>query len=153
MPQKSWGYLLLQDYGEKEMIRLAFGPETLLQNLIFQAKTQLGFPSSTPSTPSSAFIHSSRPSPLCISSSRVPNNNGFDIASSSSPSWPLLSPNSTTSLSYASVVNGAGNINASSTPFQPTASLSKAFSYSNNNDNANDLVDEYELQDRFFLSQ
>ncbi|KAJ6691980.1 RNA-BINDING (RRM/RBD/RNP MOTIFS) [Salix purpurea] len=146
---KIMGYLLLQDYGEKEMIRLAFGPETLLQNLIFQAKTQLGIPSSTPSTPSSAFIHSSRPSPLCISSSRVPNNNGFDIASSSSPSWPLLSPNSTTSLSYASVVNGAGNINASSTPFQPTASLSKAFSYSNNNDNASDLVDEYELQDRF----
>ncbi|KAG5238387.1 zinc finger CCCH domain-containing protein [Salix suchowensis] len=146
---KIMGYLLLQDYGEKEMIRLAFGPETLLQNLIYQAKTQLGIPSSTPSTPSSAFIHSSRPSPLCISSSRVPNNNGFDIASSSSPSWPLLSPNSTASLSYASVVNGAGNINASSTPFQPTASLSKAFSYSNNNDNASDLVDEYELQDRF----
>lgn len=149
---KIMGYLLLQDYGEKEMIRLAFGPETLLQNLILQTKTQLGFPSNTPSTPSPAFIPSSRPSPLYISSSRIPNNNGFDITNSSSPStnsWPLLSPNSTTSLSYASVVNGASNINAGSTPFQPTVSLSKAFSYSNNNDNANDLVDEYELQERF----
>ncbi|CAK7331112.1 unnamed protein product [Dovyalis caffra] len=149
---KIMGYLLLQDYGEKEMIRLAFGPETLLHNLILQAKTQLGFPSNTPSTTSSPFVPSSRPSPLSISSSRITNSNGFDITNPSSPStnsWPFLSPNSTSSLSYASVVNGTSNINASSTPFQPTISLSSAFPFSKNNNSANDLVDEYELQDRF----
>ena len=37
---KIMGYLLLQDHGDREMIRLAFGPETLLHNLILQAKTQ-----------------------------------------------------------------------------------------------------------------
>ncbi|GMN26208.1 hypothetical protein TIFTF001_001223, partial [Ficus carica] len=46
---KIMGYFLIQDYGEKEMIRLAFGPETLLQNLILKAKTHLGIlPKSLP---------------------------------------------------------------------------------------------------------
>jgi hypothetical protein len=147
---KIMGYLLLQDYGEKEMIRFAFGPETLLHNLILYAKTQLGFLSNK--TSSSPFIPSSRPSPLSIPSSRITNNNGFDITNPCSPStssWHFSTPNSTSPLSYASVVNGASSINASSTPFQPTVSLSNAFPYSNNNSSASDLVDEYELQDRF----
>ncbi|KAL3611294.1 hypothetical protein D5086_002314 [Populus alba] len=147
---KIMGYLLLQDYGEKEMIRFAFGPEKLLHNLILYAKTQLGFLSNK--TSSSPFIPSSRPCPLSIPSSRITNNNGFDITNPSSPStnsWHFSSPNSTSPLSYANVVNGASSINASSTPFQSTVSLSNAFPYSNNNSSASDLVDEYELQDRF----
>ncbi|KAH9295296.1 hypothetical protein KI387_038884, partial [Taxus chinensis] len=39
---KIMGYLLLQDHGEKEMIRLAFSPETLIQSLIVKAKKDLG---------------------------------------------------------------------------------------------------------------
>ncbi|OVA15105.1 RNA recognition motif domain [Macleaya cordata] len=39
---KITGYLLLQDYGEREMIRLAFGPDNLIQSLINKAKTELG---------------------------------------------------------------------------------------------------------------
>ncbi|KAK9049344.1 hypothetical protein SSX86_031687 [Deinandra increscens subsp. villosa] len=35
------GYLLLQDHGEREMIRLAFGPDNLIHNLINKAKTHL----------------------------------------------------------------------------------------------------------------
>ncbi|XP_077230368.1 zinc finger CCCH domain-containing protein 53-like isoform X2 [Tasmannia lanceolata] len=44
---KIMGLLLIQDCGEKEMIRLAFGPETLLHSLIFKAKKELGLLSSS----------------------------------------------------------------------------------------------------------
>ncbi|XP_038703251.1 zinc finger CCCH domain-containing protein 18-like [Tripterygium wilfordii] len=36
------GYLLLQDYGEREMIRLAFGPDNMIRSLVNKAKTDLG---------------------------------------------------------------------------------------------------------------
>ncbi|XP_039054201.1 zinc finger CCCH domain-containing protein 18-like isoform X2 [Hibiscus syriacus] len=35
------GYLLLQDHGDRDMIRLAFGPDTLLHSLIHKAKSEL----------------------------------------------------------------------------------------------------------------
>lgn len=36
------GYLLLQDHGEREMIRLAFSPDNLIYSLINKAKSDLG---------------------------------------------------------------------------------------------------------------
>ncbi|KAL7584069.1 hypothetical protein Lser_V15G45590 [Lactuca serriola] len=46
------GYLLLQDHGEEEMIRLAYGPDNLIHSLINKAKTHLNLPSnSTSPTP------------------------------------------------------------------------------------------------------
>ncbi|KAJ0231210.1 RNA recognition motif domain-containing protein [Hirschfeldia incana] len=39
---KIMGLLLLQDHGEKEMIRLAFGPETLVRSVILKTKKELG---------------------------------------------------------------------------------------------------------------
>ncbi|CAK9180415.1 unnamed protein product [Ilex paraguariensis] len=39
------GYLLLQDHGEREMIRLAFSPDNVIQSVINQAKTKLGLAS------------------------------------------------------------------------------------------------------------
>ncbi|KAK6934553.1 RNA recognition motif domain [Dillenia turbinata] len=36
------GYLLLQEHGEHEMIRLAFGPDRLIHSLIYKAKIELG---------------------------------------------------------------------------------------------------------------
>ncbi|KAK8543376.1 hypothetical protein V6N13_136112 [Hibiscus sabdariffa] len=88
---KIMGYLLIQDQGEKEMIRLALGPEALIHSLILKAKTHLGLSISnppTPSTPSSPSPFSSRPSPLSI-----PGNasNVFENQS----------------LSYAGIVNGS----------------------------------------------
>ncbi|KAG8638306.1 zinc finger CCCH domain-containing protein 53 [Manihot esculenta] len=147
---KIMGYLLLQDHGDKEMIRLAFGPESLLHNLILQAKTHLGLTSNTPTT-----LSTSRPNPLSISSSRITFNNGFDVTNPSPPSsnsWPILSPSSTTSsLSYASVVNGTTNAGSSS--ISSNMSLSNAFPHYNssntNNNSSNDLIDEYQLQDHF----
>ncbi|KAE8677213.1 Zinc finger CCCH domain-containing protein 55 [Hibiscus syriacus] len=100
---KIMGYLLIQGHGEKEMVRLAFGPEALIHSLILKAKTHLGLSISsppTPSTPSSPLPFSSRPSPLSIPSNV---SNGFE-----SPS-----------LSYASLVNGSstGNISSSCNEF------------------------------------
>ncbi|KAJ4975883.1 hypothetical protein NE237_000989 [Protea cynaroides] len=39
------GYLLLQDHGDREMIRLAFGPDNLIHSLINRAKAELGLSS------------------------------------------------------------------------------------------------------------
>ncbi|PON80719.1 Splicing factor-like protein [Parasponia andersonii] len=36
------GYLLLQEHGERDLIRLAFGPDNLIYSLINKAKTELG---------------------------------------------------------------------------------------------------------------
>ncbi|XP_065875491.1 zinc finger CCCH domain-containing protein 18 isoform X2 [Euphorbia lathyris] len=49
------GYLLLQDHGEREMIRLAFSPDNLICSLITKAKSHLGLnkpPVSSPISPS-----------------------------------------------------------------------------------------------------
>ncbi|XP_028101188.1 putative protein TPRXL [Camellia sinensis] len=94
------GYIFIQEPGEKEMIRLACGPETLLLSLISQAKTRLGLSSntsSTPSTPSSPSPfnpmsnpnNNNRPNPFLQSSPRIIiSNNGFHMNPSSSPSSP-----------------------------------------------------------------
>ncbi|KAL5197127.1 hypothetical protein ABZP36_000639 [Zizania latifolia] len=84
---KIMGFLLIQDHGEKEMIRLAFGPEALLQTVMAKARKELGLlPASGPGTPTSvtaaaAAAHSpfmlsrqnsgrcgTAPSPLSVSS-------------------------------------------------------------------------------------
>ncbi|KAI4382976.1 hypothetical protein MLD38_008864 [Melastoma candidum] len=69
---KIMGLLLVQDHGEKEMIRLALGPHSLLQSLVVNSRKELCLPpptspASTPSTPSppSPFLPS--PQPLSIS--------------------------------------------------------------------------------------
>lgn len=51
---KIMGFLLIQDHGEKEMIRLAFGPEALLHTVMAKARKDLGLlPSPGPGTPTS----------------------------------------------------------------------------------------------------
>ncbi|XP_038879076.1 zinc finger CCCH domain-containing protein 55-like isoform X2 [Benincasa hispida] len=117
---KIMGFLLIQDLGDKELIRLAFGPETLLHSLILKAKAHLGFPlnssSSTPSSPSplNPIARPLNSNPFSQSSPRIPNN-GFDLSKNpSSPSttssWSLsgisnnvISPKSSPLLSYDSI--------------------------------------------------
>ncbi|XP_050937635.1 zinc finger CCCH domain-containing protein 46-like isoform X1 [Cucumis melo] len=117
---KIMGFLLIQDLGDKELIRLAFGPETLLHSLILKAKAHLGFPlnssSSTPSSPSplNPIARPLNSNPFSQSSPRIPNN-GFDLTKNpSSPSttssWSLsgitnnvISPKSSPLLSYDSI--------------------------------------------------
>lgn len=69
------GYLLLQDHGEREMIRLAFGPDNLIHSLINNAKNHLKLTSNTTTGPDipihfTPFSPSPRHSPLTI---QVPN--------------------------------------------------------------------------------
>ncbi|KAJ0054319.1 hypothetical protein Pint_01857 [Pistacia integerrima] len=45
------GYLLLQDHGERDMIRLAFSPDHLIHSLIIEAKSKLGLCKSAVSPP------------------------------------------------------------------------------------------------------
>ncbi|XVE78933.1 hypothetical protein DITRI_Ditri14bG0017900 [Diplodiscus trichospermus] len=152
---KIMGYLLIQDHGEKELIRLAFGPEALIHSLILKAKSSLGLSISnppTPSTPSSPSPFSSRPRPLSIpSSSRlasVNTTNGFEISNVSSPStntWPLLShrpisPSSNSALSYASIVNGTSNVANGSGSLPSIASCGHTC-------NDNEFIDDYQFQD------
>ncbi|KAL6205075.1 hypothetical protein ACLB2K_022339 [Fragaria x ananassa] len=118
---KIMGYLLIQDQSEKEMIRLAFGPETLLHNLIINAKTQLGLVHSK--TPS--FNPISRPNPLSLSSSPTSN-----LWSLSNP----ISPSSTCSPSYANVVSKSTNL--------ASGSLSPSI---NDSSSATELVDNFQF--------
>lgn len=55
------GLLLIQEHGEKEMIRLAFGPESLLLSVVLNARKDLGLLS--PSSPSSVFLLGRQSSP------------------------------------------------------------------------------------------
>ncbi|XP_022930497.1 zinc finger CCCH domain-containing protein 55 [Cucurbita moschata] len=93
---KIMGFLLIQDLGDKELIRLAFGPETLLHSLILKAKAHLGFSlnssSSSSSTPSS-------PSPL-NPIARPSNTNPFSQSKN-----PSSSPSSTSSWSFSGITN------------------------------------------------
>ncbi|GAB4827789.1 hypothetical protein Ancab_034675 [Ancistrocladus abbreviatus] len=111
---KIMGLLLIQDHGEKEMIRLAFGPENLLHSVVVKARQELGISSNTSSTPSTP----SSPSPffntngnplslsrqnLASSTSRFISSNGLKIPSSLAVSS-LPSPSSVTSPSWCASV-------------------------------------------------
>ncbi|PSR90169.1 Zinc finger CCCH domain-containing protein [Actinidia chinensis var. chinensis] len=158
---KIMGYIFIQDPGEKEMIRLACGPEAMLLSLINTAKTQLGISSnisSAPSTPSP--FNPSRAIPFPQSSPRViiPNN-GFHMNpfSPSSP-WsvsgfsdhhhhrsPHMSPRPASTLSYAAVVNG--NSNPATGSFSPSTSPSFSHPPFYSNNTCSDLNDDYNLFD------
>ncbi|KAL4578643.1 hypothetical protein LXL04_014770 [Taraxacum kok-saghyz] len=114
---KIMGYILIQDQGENEMIRLAFGPENLLASVIKQAKALIDISSNTSSAPSSPSPFTHQRSPRII----IPNN-GFHHMNppplsphspwSSSGSFPDRR-SSPRAASYASVVNGGGGSSAS----------------------------------------
>ncbi|XP_057790189.1 zinc finger CCCH domain-containing protein 22-like [Salvia miltiorrhiza] len=106
---KIMGYILIQDQGEKEIIRLAFVPDSILLSYINQAKACLGI------TPSSKPFSSPR--------ILIPNN-GFHFSnpspSRSSPT-PTLSPSPSPSprpFSYAAALNGStANANSPASSF------------------------------------
>ncbi|CAA0805820.1 Zinc finger CCCH domain-containing protein 46 [Striga hermonthica] len=78
---KIMGYILIQDQGDKEMIRLAFSPDPLLLSYISRAKARLGFPSncrsSNPPPPFSNPALPSTPFPENSPEVVVPNSGGF----------------------------------------------------------------------------
>ncbi|XP_057515186.1 zinc finger CCCH domain-containing protein 46-like [Amaranthus tricolor] len=152
---KIMGYILL-NHGEKDMIRFAYGPETIIISIVNRAKNDLGLSSNTSSSsmvsPTSNPIAISRPNPLSLplSSPRLANN-GFNPSSPSSPSlWSHLSPNNGSNPSYAAVVNGscsAHNGSFSSSIGSPQIGFSGNNS-SNNGNRENFMDDFHHLQDQ-----
>ncbi|XP_040991716.1 zinc finger CCCH domain-containing protein 53-like isoform X1 [Juglans microcarpa x Juglans regia] len=153
---KIMGLLLIQDHGGKEMIRLAFGPEALVQSVILKARKDLGLtsnPPSAPSTPSSPspFLSSNQLSVSRQSSSPTRLLGGINLppppltipntSSVSSASWSalsevqnpddLISPNNLTVGSFSS---SSMNTSASSLPFYGSG--------------ATDMIDDFQLQDQ-----
>ncbi|CAH8303574.1 unnamed protein product [Eruca vesicaria subsp. sativa] len=58
------GYLLLQDFEEKDLMHLALGPESVLHSVVLKVKTHLGLLTNTlsaPSTPPSPYLISPPP--------------------------------------------------------------------------------------------
>ncbi|CAI9764997.1 unnamed protein product [Fraxinus pennsylvanica] len=122
---KIMGILLLQDHGEKEMIRLAFGPESLIHSVILKARKDLGLASSnTPSTPSSP------PSPfgnsLSLSTSWA-NSSFSDFQTQDDLTSPGSAP-----VAYNATTPSA--MNSAAPPFYATGEV--------------DLIDELHLQDQ-----
>lgn len=58
------GYLLLKDYGDREMIRLAFGPDSAIHSLIGEAKAALPGLALSPRPPALTPMHAVPDSPL-----------------------------------------------------------------------------------------
>ncbi|VVA98917.1 unnamed protein product [Arabis nemorensis] len=112
------GYLLLQDLGNRDLMRLALGPETLLQSVCLKAKSALGLGSSSASNPLSGPINIHRHSP---------RGNGF----SRNP----LSPSVNTPGSNPSMI---------SSPFQASSSLFASDCGDSSGGNG-DLLDEQQL--------
>ncbi|CAI8596092.1 unnamed protein product [Vicia faba] len=131
---KIMGLLLLQDHGEKEMIRLAFGPESLLHSVIFKARNELGLalnsPSTTPQSPSP--FSSSNPVSISRQNSNSNSNSNSSRVLNSGMTLPLnLSIPNPSSSSWA---DDSSSMNTSS-PFYGNGGVS-------------DSIDEFHLQDQ-----
>ncbi|KAI9398622.1 hypothetical protein POPTR_003G204300v4 [Populus trichocarpa] len=142
---KIMGLLLIQDHGEKEMIRLAFGPEALVHSVILKARKELGLSSPTnlstsPSSPS--HLYSSNPIAISRQNSSSTSRLGFNIP----PSLAIPNPSSNNSSSWSDLPNpddlmispNDSSLNPASVPF-----------YANGvRGGESDLMDEFQLQDQ-----
>ncbi|XP_075510990.1 zinc finger CCCH domain-containing protein 23-like [Primulina tabacum] len=139
---KIMGVLLIQDHGEKEMIRLAFGPESLLHSVILKARKELGLVSSiSPSTPpppstfSNPLSTLSRQNSCSSASSRVLG--GLNLPSPLSISSSFSDFQSSDDLiSPGGYINGSSpsTMNSAATPFYTSGEV--------------DLIDELQLQEQ-----
>ncbi|KAL6505390.1 hypothetical protein OROGR_025208 [Orobanche gracilis] len=140
---KIMGYILIQDQGDKEMIRLAFSPDAILLSYINQAKARLGFTSNTPSPnpfshPISPNGHFRQNPPRIM----IPNNHSFHLSNPSSPMTAAFQRTRPRPISYASVTNNsyfATNTSPNSGPDSPSLHF-----YGSKNNN-NGFGDEYQL--------
>lgn len=153
---KIMGLLLIQDHGEKEMIRLAFGPEALVHSVILKARKDLGLPSnnspSTPSTPSSS------PSPF-LSTNPITISRQNSSSNSTSSRLSLTIPNpSSSSATWAALSDQLQNPNDLISPNNNLAPLggssssstmnSSSLPYYGNGVTTHDVIDDFQLQDQ-----
>ncbi|XP_027909534.1 zinc finger CCCH domain-containing protein 22-like isoform X2 [Vigna unguiculata] len=137
---KIMGLLLLQDHGEKEMIRLAFGPEALVHSVIVKARKELGLPLNSPPTPStppspSPFLPRQNSTSSRLSGINLPPALTIPNPSSTSSSWPTMSELQTPDglMSPNNLVVGSS-----------TSSSSLSF-YANG---GSDPIDDFQLEDQ-----
>ncbi|KAL8154956.1 hypothetical protein AgCh_000358 [Apium graveolens] len=129
------GLLLIQDHGEKEMIRLAFGPESLVHSVIVKARNDLGLfscknsPLSSPSTPCS---------PLPFSRQNSSNSRGFSGVNLPSP---LSIPSHNGVFSSNSFPSPHGVSNLGNVSCLSSMMSSKALPFYGNGESS-DLIDE-----------
>jgi hypothetical protein len=132
---KIMGLLLIQDHGEKEMIRLAFGPEALLHTVMAKARKDLGLlPGSGSGTPTSVTAAAHSPFMLSRQNSglRCCGTAPSPLSSVSSPSsWappPVFSRTNTNNggaaeemagLNSEDLMSPAANGNGLPSPFFP----------------------------------
>ncbi|KAF0921584.1 hypothetical protein E2562_009778 [Oryza meyeriana var. granulata] len=144
---KIMGLLLIQDHGDKEMIRLAFGPEALLQSVMTQARKELVLlPASSPTV---AAGHS----PFMLSrqnSGRGATPSPSPLSASSPSSWAQAQPFSRSNGAADEVVgageelispaNCGGGAAANAPPFFPRG--------------GDALLDDFQLQEQLaFLNE
>lgn len=133
---KIMGLLLLQDHGEKEMIRLAFVPESLLHSVIFKARNELGISLNSPSTPQSPSpFHSSNPVPISRQNSNSSRliNSGMTLPSNLS----IPNPNSASWATLSELQN-----------HDDSPSMNNSSPFYGNGGVSNDSIDEFHLQDQ-----
>ncbi|KAM3686016.1 hypothetical protein ACB098_11G167600 [Castanea mollissima] len=151
---KIMGLLLIQDHGEKEMIRLAFGPEALVHSVILKARKDLGLTSNSPSTPStpsspSPFLSSNTLSTMSRQNSTASRLGGINIP----PSLTIPNPSSASSASWAALSelqspedlispNNLAVGSSSSTTMNSSASLPFY------GGGTTDVMDDFQLQDQ-----
>ncbi|XP_047176477.1 zinc finger CCCH domain-containing protein 53-like isoform X2 [Vigna umbellata] len=137
---KIMGLLLLQDHGEKEMIRLAFGPEALVHSVIVKARKELGLPLNSPPTPStppspSPFLPRQNSTSSRLGVINLPPSLTIPNPSSTSSSWPTMSE-----LQTPDSLMSPNNLVVGSS----TSSSSLSF-YANG---GSDPIDDFQLQDQ-----
>ncbi|XP_019413003.1 PREDICTED: zinc finger CCCH domain-containing protein 53-like isoform X2 [Lupinus angustifolius] len=151
---KIMGILLIQDHGEKEMIRLAFGPEALVHSVIVKARKDLGLPSNSPPTPSTP----PSPSPFLPRQSSITSASRLsgvinlpppaltipNTTTSNSPSWATISELNNNQdeliMSPNNLVVGSNSTSSSSSlPF---------YHHHHANGGVSDPIDELQLQDQ-----
>ncbi|XP_038980370.1 zinc finger CCCH domain-containing protein 53-like isoform X2 [Phoenix dactylifera] len=144
---KIMGLLLIQDHGEKEMIRLAFGPEALVHSVVLKARKDLGLvPPSTPATPSAAVAS---PSPFLL-----PRQNSTRLGLAPPPPLSVSSPSSwapppvfSRTNSNGSALNGSADDVLVQNPADELISPCNPVVASPFH-GAGDLIDEFQLQDQ-----
>ncbi|XP_071721746.1 zinc finger CCCH domain-containing protein 46 [Rutidosis leptorrhynchoides] len=130
---KIMGLLLIQDHGEKEMIRLAFGPETLLHSVIVKARKELGLMNNSPPSPSTPPFQNPNSNSRLVGSCgiTIPTPPPLTIPSNTCWSSDLPSTDDLFSPSNNNTTNSS-SMNSSATPFYGKS----------------DMIDEFQLQEQ-----
>ncbi|XP_004303082.1 PREDICTED: zinc finger CCCH domain-containing protein 53 isoform X2 [Fragaria vesca subsp. vesca] len=140
---KIMGLLLIQDHGEKEMIRLAFGPEAFLHSVILKARKDLGLMpiSNSPSTPSTP----SSPSPF-LSTNPISISRQNSASSRLSLTIPNPSSSASTWAALSSELRNQDETSMMMSPnnMAPNGSSSSFFG----NGGPDHVLEEFQLQDQ-----